>query len=111
MRCGFLCIVLHRAGYWTLPLCAWALAVPWSRVALGKHFLFDVVVGLFLGLLLADLICSLNTSGLTRIGIATIFTLEAIAVLFNKKWRKELPGAGILLTIAVVFWVSFGYSQ
>jgi undecaprenyl-diphosphatase len=38
----------HR-GVWLLPTAAVALAIAWSRVFLGLHFVSDVALGLFLG--------------------------------------------------------------
>jgi undecaprenyl-diphosphatase len=56
-RVAALAIVLGSAyPAFALPLAVWALLVALSRVALGVHYLFDVIVGIAAGVVIGDVL-------------------------------------------------------
>ena len=103
---------IDTSGLLAPVLALWAAGVGWSRVVLGKHYLFDVLAGAALGLSVAmSPYPSCPPRGLIRILLASAFTIEVIVVALNPKWRAMMRGWPFLLAIVVVFWCTFPFAE
>lgn len=99
----------HEAG---VVAAIWVAAVAWSRVALAKHYLLDVVAGAALGAGLFVMgFPTLDPQGPMNLIMATCFTLECIAVMCYAPWRRLVRGWPWLVAILVASWGSFRLSE
>jgi membrane-associated phospholipid phosphatase len=77
----------------SLPgLALWPALVAAARVARGKHYPLDVLVGYCVGVAMASLAMGMGRDSwaLTKYGAGSLLTVEALALLAVPKWR--LPG-------------------
>lgn len=88
----------------------WAVAVCVSRIALGKHFCSDVVVGCLLGAFAATFWPYVSPQGVWRLLLSLTFTAEIIYIMASPKVRKEILGWPYLLGIVVGFWITFPFA-
>jgi membrane-associated phospholipid phosphatase len=88
----------------------WAGAVCLSRVALGKHYVSDVVVGVLLGGFAATWWPLVNPQGGWRLLLSLTFTAEIVYIMATPSVRKDIKGWPYLLGIVIGFWITFPYA-
>eukprot|EP01063_Lacrimia_lanifica_P037849 TRINITY_DN7909_c0_g1_i1.p2 TRINITY_DN7909_c0_g1~~TRINITY_DN7909_c0_g1_i1.p2 ORF type:complete len:293 (+),score=74.96 TRINITY_DN7909_c0_g1_i1:1133-2011(+) len=90
--------------------CAWGAAVAVSRVALGKHYVFDTLAGTVFGALLLWY-SPLPTCGLyARMVLASIFTLEVAAVALSPTLRDQMRLWPAVAGIVFFFWATMPFA-
>jgi membrane-associated phospholipid phosphatase len=90
-----------------VALAGYAVAVGWSRVALGRHFASDVAAGACVGLLLAwGGYADTQPAGSVRVGLASLFTAQAVYVAASAGRRRAIPGWPCQVGILAIFWAS-----
>lgn len=118
MRAAYLAIILvgehglnlrlHHHAATEMMFVLWACAVGVSRVALGKHFCFDVAIGAMLGRSLAlGPYPSQPADGWVRFLLASAFSVEAVVIVNSPNLRADVKGWPFLVGIVVVFWITF----
>lgn len=93
-------------------LVAWASAVALSRVALGKHYLGDVLAGLALGAAVSSsgYPTECSPAGPGRVALASLFSLQAIGIALTPSIRGNIPGWPYMAAINVVFWLTLPFA-
>jgi hypothetical protein len=88
-------------------LALWPAFVAVARVAEGKHYPLDVLVGYLVGITLAWLAMGMGRESwaVTKYAAGSLLTVEALALLAVPKWR--LPGTYVAhIPILLLWWVS-----
>mmetsp|Transcript_6279 Transcript_6279/g.8108 ORF Transcript_6279/g.8108 Transcript_6279/m.8108 type:complete len:291 (-) Transcript_6279:375-1247(-) len=88
----------------------WAVCVCLSRVALGKHFVSDVVAGCLLGVFATTFWPLVEPQGIWRLLLSITFTAEVIYIMVTPSVRKDIIGWPGLLAIVVGFWSTFTFA-
>ena len=85
----------------------WVVGVAASRVAVAKHYVVDVIVGVTLGIAVSQSpFPDFDPHGPVRIVMGVLFTLEAVVVLMVPRYREMMAAWPGLVAIVVVSWLS-----
>ena len=109
----FLFVDIDPMGSVLAPAIAlWAAGVAWSRVVLGKHYLFDVMAGALMGMAVAlSPYPAVPPRGIARILLASTFTVEVSIMALTPEYRTMMRGWPFLLGIVVIFWCTFPFAR